>query len=102
MPCLRKVFLTCQLLIKQLYEPKKNTQKRHHALNYSYSNGQLECLNNHIKVLKQDTYGFRNFYNFNCGFSSNKDKPYKPNKKVQRIFSSGLDMILQFLFTNII
>ncbi|NSP58972.1 transposase, partial [Enterococcus faecalis] len=24
----------------------------------------LECLNNHIKVLKRNAYGFRNFYNF--------------------------------------
>ncbi|WP_316479533.1 transposase, partial [Enterococcus faecium] len=34
------------------------------ALHYSYSNGPLECLNNHIKVLKRNAYGFRNFYNF--------------------------------------
>ncbi|HGT1000733.1 TPA: transposase, partial [Enterococcus faecium] len=27
-------------------------------------NGPLECLNNHIKVLKRNAYGFRNFYNF--------------------------------------
>ncbi|MCJ9719161.1 transposase, partial [Enterococcus faecium] len=32
------------------------------ALHYSYSNGPLECLNNHIKVLKRNAYGFRNFY----------------------------------------
>ncbi|EGO8391977.1 hypothetical protein CUS27_07075 [Enterococcus faecalis] len=36
----------------------------HHALSYYYSNRQLECLNNHIKVLKRNAYGFRNFYNF--------------------------------------
>ncbi|WP_154080573.1 transposase, partial [Enterococcus faecium] len=29
----------------------------------SYSNGPLECLNNHIKVLKRNAYGFRSFYN---------------------------------------
>ncbi|WP_141706569.1 transposase, partial [Enterococcus plantarum] len=34
------------------------------ALNLPYSNGPLECLNNHIKVLKRNAYGFRNFYNF--------------------------------------
>ncbi|MCZ2008968.1 ISL3 family transposase, partial [Enterococcus faecium] len=34
------------------------------ALHYSYSNGPLECLNNHIKVLKRNAYGFRSFYNF--------------------------------------
>ncbi|WP_148810269.1 transposase, partial [Enterococcus faecium] len=28
------------------------------------SNGPLECLNNHIKVLKRNAYGFRSFYNF--------------------------------------
>ena len=43
---------------------KKYQKQIHHALNYSYSNGQLECLNNHIKVLKRNAYGFRNFYNF--------------------------------------
>nr|WP_256924836.1 transposase [Enterococcus sp. 4G2_DIV0659] len=36
-----------------------------HALELPYSNGPLECLNNHIKVLKRNAYGFRNFYNFN-------------------------------------
>ncbi len=43
---------------------KKYQKQIHHALNYSYSNGKLECLNNHIKVLKRNAYGFRNFYNF--------------------------------------
>ncbi|EGO2559746.1 transposase [Enterococcus faecalis] len=33
-------------------------------MSYYYSNRQLECLNNHIKVLKRNAYGFRNFYNF--------------------------------------
>lgn len=33
------------------------------ALQQSYSNGPLECLNNHIKVLKRNAYGFRSFYN---------------------------------------
>ncbi|QGM92163.1 hypothetical protein GIR35_13300 [Enterococcus faecalis] len=33
-------------------------------MNYSYSEEQLEYLNNHIKVLKRHAYGFRNFYNF--------------------------------------
>ncbi|WP_154591490.1 transposase, partial [Enterococcus faecalis] len=27
-------------------------------------NGQLECLNNHIEVLKRNAYDFCNFYNF--------------------------------------
>ncbi|MDB1678623.1 MULTISPECIES: transposase, partial [Enterococcus] len=26
--------------------------------------GPLECLNNHIKSLKRNAYGFRSFYNF--------------------------------------
>ncbi|EOV2449542.1 transposase [Enterococcus faecalis] len=72
----------------------------HHTLNYSYSNGQLEHLNNHIKVFKQNIRGFRNFYNFK--FSSKNDKQYKPNRKIQRILFSGCNAILQFLFTNII
>ncbi len=59
--CLHKVFLTWRPLIKQPYEHQKQI---HHALNYSHSNGQLECLNNHIKVLKRNAYGFHNFYNF--------------------------------------
>ena len=34
------------------------------ALEFPYSNGPLDCLNNHINVLKKNAYGFRNFYNF--------------------------------------
>lgn len=34
------------------------------ALELPYSNGPLECLNNHIKVLKRNAYGFRNFHHF--------------------------------------
>ena len=47
-----------------LYAVHKRNQTYFDALNYPYSNGQLECLNNHIKVLKRNAYGFRNFYNF--------------------------------------
>ncbi|BBU65849.1 ISL3 family transposase [Enterococcus faecium] len=43
---------------------KKFLPQIQNALHYSYSNGPLECLNNHIKVLKRNAYGFRNFYNF--------------------------------------
>ncbi|BDP58806.1 hypothetical protein EfmJHP36_32850 (plasmid) [Enterococcus faecium] len=43
---------------------KKFLSHPQNALHYSYSNGPLECLNNHIKVLKRNAYGFRNFYNF--------------------------------------
>ncbi|MGC3362474.1 transposase, partial [Enterococcus faecalis] len=46
-----------------------NTFKKYHkqiknARRYPYSNGPLECLNNHIKVLKRNAYGFRDFYHF--------------------------------------
>ncbi|MBP2100182.1 transposase [Enterococcus rivorum] len=34
------------------------------ALEQPYSNGSLECLNNHIKALKRNAYGFRSFYHF--------------------------------------
>ena len=43
---------------------KKFLPQIQNALHYSYSNGPLECLNNHIKVLKRNAYGFRSFYNF--------------------------------------
>ncbi|HFD6484414.1 transposase [Enterococcus hirae] len=52
-------------LMRQLCEHlKKFLPQIRNALRYSYSNGPLECLNNHIKVLKRNAYGFRNFYNF--------------------------------------
>ncbi len=60
-PCLRKIFLTHQTTLQTF---KKYQKQIHHALNYSCSNGPLEYLNNHIKVLKRNAYGFRNFYNF--------------------------------------
>lgn len=59
-----KCFSLAKYFIKPLYEPLKNQKQFHHALSYYYSNRQLECLNNHIKVLKRNAYGFRNFYNF--------------------------------------
>ena len=43
---------------------KKFLPQIENALRYGYSNGPLECLNNHIKVLKRNAYGFRSFYNF--------------------------------------
>ncbi|HBI2046696.1 transposase [Enterococcus faecalis] len=59
------MFFICLLLIKPLYEPLKSIKNRFiTVLNYSYSNGQLACLNNHIKVLERNAYKFRNFYNF--------------------------------------
>lgn len=42
---------------------KKYQNELKHALELSYSNEPLECLNNHIKVLKRNASGFRNFYN---------------------------------------
>lgn len=59
------------------------------ALRVPYSNGPLECLNNHIKVLKRVAYGFRNFYNFReriflyRGKYFRKPKP-KTNKRLDR------------------
>lgn len=51
------------------YQTTINTFKKvqtgiKNALDLPYSNGPLECLNNHIKVLKRNAYGFRNFYDF--------------------------------------
>ncbi len=43
---------------------KKFLTQVQNALRYSYPNGPLECLNNHIKVLECNSYGFRNFYHF--------------------------------------
>lgn len=43
---------------------KKFLPQIKNALQYTYSNGPLECLNNHIKFLKRNAYGFRSFYNF--------------------------------------
>jgi transposase len=46
-----------------------NTFKKHRsfiksALMHKYSNGPMECFNNHIKVLKRIAYGYRNYMNF--------------------------------------
>lgn len=57
---------------KELPEPyqsvftifKKYQTKIKRALRVPYSNGPLECWNNHIKVLKRMDYGFRNFQNY--------------------------------------
>lgn len=52
-----------------IYHPTIATFRRYkqeikRALRVPYSNGPLECLNNHSKVLKRVSYGFRNFQNF--------------------------------------
>ncbi len=62
---------TYQTTIRTL---KKYQKQIHHALNYSYSNGQLECLNNYIKMLKRNTYGFRNFYTYKRTSHTNQIK----------------------------
>lgn len=51
------------------YQPVFTTFKKYRteikrALRVPYSNGPIECLNNHIKVLKRIAYGFRNFQNY--------------------------------------
>ncbi|WP_256924832.1 transposase [Candidatus Enterococcus mansonii] len=48
---------------------KKCQNEIKNALELLYSNGPLECLNNHIKVLKRNAYGVRNFYNFKLRIS---------------------------------
>ena len=63
-PCLRKIFLTCQLLIKPLYKPLKVSKADSSCLELFLFEWTIEYLNNHIKVLKRNAYGFRNFYNF--------------------------------------
>ncbi|MBL1228610.1 ISL3 family transposase, partial [Enterococcus sp. BWB1-3] len=71
----RDVALFCQLLRKnkkdlpEVYHTplttfRKYKQEIKRALRVPYSNGPLECLNNHSKVLKRISYGFRNFNNF--------------------------------------
>ncbi|MFS0953669.1 transposase [Enterococcus durans] len=58
-----------QWIVIDMYTPyvslvKKFLPQIQNALHYSYSNGSLECLNNHIKVLKRNAYGFHSFYDF--------------------------------------
>lgn len=45
-------------VFRQSHEAIVNT------LNYSYSNGLVEGINNKIKVIKRTVYGYRNFSNF--------------------------------------
>ncbi len=47
-----------------------------------YSNGPLECMNNHIKVIKRNAYGMRSFYNFKLRIAIHlKRTPFKTPKK---------------------
>ncbi|WP_419469621.1 transposase [Candidatus Enterococcus mansonii] len=48
---------------------KKCQNEIKNALELPYSNEPLECLNNHIKVLKRNAYRVRNFYNFKLRIS---------------------------------
>ncbi|MBP2099872.1 ISL3 family transposase [Enterococcus rivorum] len=58
------------------------------ALEQPYSNGSLECLNNHIKVLKRNAYGFRSFYNFKLRIlltlGTTLFNPMKKNKPAEK------------------
>ncbi|HCT2463006.1 transposase, partial [Enterococcus faecium] len=61
--------LTNNIMLPEGYQTTLRTFQKFlpqikNALQQSYSNGPLECLNNHIKVLKRNAYGFRSFYNF--------------------------------------
>jgi len=42
---------------------KKFKESIMNALKHPYSNGPIEAMNNHVKVLKRIAYGYRNFYN---------------------------------------
>ncbi|MGX7201451.1 transposase [Enterococcus plantarum] len=57
-PCFPRIYQTPIDPFKKYQNEIKN------ALELSYSNGSLEDLNNHIKVLKRNAYGFRNFLYF--------------------------------------
>ncbi|WP_122071856.1 ISL3 family transposase [Enterococcus faecium] len=59
--------LTNNIMLPEGYQTTLRTFQKFlpqikNALQQSYSNGPLECLNNHIKVLKRNAYGFRSFY----------------------------------------
>ncbi len=49
----------------------------------TYSNGPLECMNNHIKVIKRNAYGMRSFYNFKLRITiCLKGNTFKTPKKI--------------------
>lgn len=68
---------------------KKYKREIKNTLKTSYSNGPLECLNNHIKVLKRNAYGLRSFYNFKLRISiCFKNTPFKaPNTQTKSKFA---------------
>ncbi|MBS6429125.1 transposase, partial [Enterococcus raffinosus] len=49
-----------------------------------YSNGPLECLNNHIKVLKRMAYGFRNFQNYRVRIFLYRGKYFKKTTQMNK------------------
>ncbi|WP_369468600.1 transposase [Enterococcus faecalis] len=52
-------------MTNQRSRTSRNTkQKIKQALCFSYFNGHIECLNNHIKVLKRIAYCYKNFQNY--------------------------------------
>lgn len=68
-PCFTQLLNEDYRKLPQIYHKVITTFKNYkkeikRSLRVPYSNGPLECLNNHIKVLKRVAYGFRNFYNF--------------------------------------
>ena len=60
----REVNKLSEIYAKTLQTFKKLLPQIPNNLRCNYSNGLLEYLNNHIKSLKRNAYGFRNFYNF--------------------------------------
>ncbi|WP_081115889.1 transposase [Enterococcus faecalis] len=83
------------ILSNNLQAFKKHQKEIYYALNYSYSNRSLECINKHIKVLQRNAHDFRSFYKFKLLVFAQQRQVLRPNKK-QRIFSSKLTIIYDF------
>ncbi|OPF88495.1 hypothetical protein BW731_10075 [Vagococcus martis] len=72
-----KEFIPVFKTFKKYREEIKNTFET------SYSNGPLECMNNHIKVIKRNAYGMRSFYNFKLRLSiCLKESAFTSPKKI--------------------
>ncbi|OPF87374.1 hypothetical protein BW731_03720 [Vagococcus martis] len=72
-----KEFIPVFKTFKKYREEIKNTFET------SYSNGPLECMNNHIKVVKRNAYGMRSFYNFKLRLSiCLKESAFTAPKKI--------------------
>ena len=72
------------------YQPVFTTFKKYQteikrALRVPYSNGPIECLNNHIKVLKRIAYGFRNFQNYRERIFLYRGKYFKKTKNTTQL-----------------